>query len=197
MMESEREGCNTWSQPQEALPHRHSPSFLRSQPQSLASAFFTINTLTGHPGAIINNVWWWFIVRIWGHRQWVVLAKKSPKFQQMLITAYTDKSTDENLTSENWELIMNLCDKVQDEGQAGYVVDPSVCWISAKWSYFQSSRRHCFHSQTSRASESQCPTICLISRRVAQQEPRHRNPSRAGIKSLHSRAWEAHHRSSA
>ncbi|KIM38361.1 hypothetical protein M413DRAFT_420484 [Hebeloma cylindrosporum] len=37
----------------------------------------------------------------------------------MLITAYTDKATDENLTSENWELILNLCDKVQDEGQAG------------------------------------------------------------------------------
>lgn len=30
------------------------------------------------------------------------------------------KTTDENLTSENWELILNLCDKVQDEGQAGY-----------------------------------------------------------------------------
>ncbi|KAJ7693157.1 hypothetical protein B0H17DRAFT_881822, partial [Mycena rosella] len=29
------------------------------------------------------------------------------------------KTTDENLTSENWELILNLCDKVQDEGPAG------------------------------------------------------------------------------
>ncbi|ESK87916.1 class e vacuolar protein-sorting machinery protein hse1 [Moniliophthora roreri MCA 2997] len=29
------------------------------------------------------------------------------------------KTTDENLTTENWELILNLCDKVQDEGQAG------------------------------------------------------------------------------
>jgi hypothetical protein len=43
----------------------------------------------------------------------------------MLITACTDKATDENLTSENWELILNLCDKVQDEGQAGYVVTPA------------------------------------------------------------------------
>ncbi|KAH9479893.1 Class E vacuolar protein-sorting machinery protein HSE1 [Psilocybe cubensis] len=37
-------------------------------------------------------------------------------------TEYDDivsKTTDENLTSENWELILNLCDKVQDEGQAG------------------------------------------------------------------------------
>ncbi|KAJ7579176.1 hypothetical protein C8J56DRAFT_796695 [Mycena floridula] len=29
------------------------------------------------------------------------------------------KTTDENLTSENWELILNLCDKVQDEGPDG------------------------------------------------------------------------------
>ncbi|THH32036.1 hypothetical protein EUX98_g2146 [Antrodiella citrinella] len=29
------------------------------------------------------------------------------------------KATDENLTGENWEIILNLCDKVQDEGEAG------------------------------------------------------------------------------
>ncbi|EMD39001.1 hypothetical protein CERSUDRAFT_81790 [Gelatoporia subvermispora B] len=29
------------------------------------------------------------------------------------------KTTDENLTGENWELILNLCDKVQDEGEQG------------------------------------------------------------------------------
>ncbi|PPR04705.1 hypothetical protein CVT24_011827 [Panaeolus cyanescens] len=37
-------------------------------------------------------------------------------------TEYDDivvKTTDENLTSENWELILNLCDKVEDEGQPG------------------------------------------------------------------------------
>ncbi|KAK0461373.1 uncharacterized protein EV420DRAFT_195887 [Desarmillaria tabescens] len=32
------------------------------------------------------------------------------------------KTTDENLTSENWELILNLCDKVQEEGQEGCVI---------------------------------------------------------------------------
>ena len=29
------------------------------------------------------------------------------------------KATDENQTSENWEIILNLCDKVQDEGEQG------------------------------------------------------------------------------
>ncbi|KAI0630726.1 hypothetical protein C8Q77DRAFT_1063507 [Trametes polyzona] len=29
------------------------------------------------------------------------------------------KTTDENLTGENWELILNLCDKVQEEGEQG------------------------------------------------------------------------------
>ncbi|KAI0318377.1 hypothetical protein OF83DRAFT_1056989 [Amylostereum chailletii] len=29
------------------------------------------------------------------------------------------KATDENLTSENWEIILNLCDKVTDEGEQG------------------------------------------------------------------------------
>ncbi|KAH9915662.1 uncharacterized protein B0H18DRAFT_885721 [Fomitopsis serialis] len=29
------------------------------------------------------------------------------------------KTTDENLTNENWELILNLCDKVLDEGEPG------------------------------------------------------------------------------
>ncbi|KAG9008473.1 ESCRT-0 subunit protein hse1 [Tulasnella sp. JGI-2019a] len=29
------------------------------------------------------------------------------------------KTTDENLTGENWELILNLCDKVSDEGENG------------------------------------------------------------------------------
>ena len=36
------------------------------------------------------------------------------------------KATDENLTSENWEIILNLCDKVQDEGEQGYGISPRV-----------------------------------------------------------------------
>ena len=37
-----------------------------------------------------------------------------------------NKATDENLTSENWEIILNLCDKVQDEGEQGYGTSPRV-----------------------------------------------------------------------
>ena len=31
------------------------------------------------------------------------------------------KATDENLTGEDWETVLNLCDKVQDEGEMGFV----------------------------------------------------------------------------
>jgi hypothetical protein len=34
------------------------------------------------------------------------------------------KATDETLTGENWEIILNLCDKVQDEGEQGSVSPP-------------------------------------------------------------------------
>jgi signal transducing adaptor molecule len=42
---------------------------------------------------------------------------------------YADKTTDENLTGENWELILNLCDKVQDEGEQGCVRSLSISFI--------------------------------------------------------------------
>lgn len=42
---------------------------------------------------------------------------------QMRCFLFSAKTTDENLTSENWELILNLCDKVNDEGESGQVFD--------------------------------------------------------------------------
>lgn len=36
-----------------------------------------------------------------------------------LIAVISVKTTDENLTAENWELIITLCDKVVDEGESG------------------------------------------------------------------------------
>lgn len=44
-----------------------------------------------------------------------------PEHRLIASNRCADKTTDENLTSENWELILNLCDKVQDEKQPGYV----------------------------------------------------------------------------
>ncbi|KAF8267789.1 hypothetical protein EI94DRAFT_1661731 [Lactarius quietus] len=46
----------------------------------------------------------------------------SPMFKGAQPNPYDDivvKATDETLTSENWELILNMCDKVQDEGEQG------------------------------------------------------------------------------
>lgn len=34
----------------------------------------------------------------------------------------TAKATDENLASEDWDTNLQICDKVGDEGQNGYVV---------------------------------------------------------------------------
>ncbi len=39
--------------------------------------------------------------------------------RQQSLNPSVAKTTDENLTSENWELILNLCDKVQEEGEQG------------------------------------------------------------------------------
>jgi signal transducing adaptor molecule len=43
-------------------------------------------------------------------------------FKGTVANPYDDvvvKATDETLTSENWQIILNLCDKVQDEGEQG------------------------------------------------------------------------------
>ena len=47
-----------------------------------------------------------------------ITTVQSPELR--LMKGALAKTTDENLTSENWELILNLCDKVQDEGEQGY-----------------------------------------------------------------------------
>lgn len=40
----------------------------------------------------------------------------------IVLMSWAAKTTDENLTSENWEMILNLCDKVVDEGETGQVI---------------------------------------------------------------------------
>ena len=51
-----------------------------------------------------------------------MISSVSDPFFVLLITptAHTAKATDENLTGEDWETVLNLCDKVQDEGEAGF-----------------------------------------------------------------------------
>ena len=78
---------------------------------------------------------------------------KRPKFEPILTTAYSDKATDENLTSENWELILDLCDMVQDEGQGGYVID-LLSALESIPTRCQSSRRRGHNYQTACESKS-------------------------------------------
>lgn len=42
--------------------------------------------------------------------------------QRAIVLIWTDKATDENLTSENWEFILNVCDKVNESPDNGYVL---------------------------------------------------------------------------
>jgi hypothetical protein len=39
----------------------------------------------------------------------------------MKLICATVKATDENLTTENWELILEVCDKVDAKPEEGYV----------------------------------------------------------------------------
>lgn len=119
----------------------------------------------------------------------------------------SDKTTDENLTSENWELILNLCDKVQDEGQTGYASQPLVTPTRAKltlplcaaaahvYLYLQGPQCDCGHPEAPRAPQPERAAVRAVADRVAEQEPGHRNPSRAGVQSVHPGPREAHHRS--
>lgn len=65
------------------------------------------------------------------------------------------KATDETLTGENWEVILNLCDKVQDEGEQGSV---------SRHSLFTDYAAHTFASARN--------VIAAVLKRLA-----HRNPN--------------------
>ena len=44
-------------------------------------------------------------------------------FMILMLIATIAKATDENLTSENWELILDVCDKVNGKPEDGYMTD--------------------------------------------------------------------------
>jgi hypothetical protein len=74
---------------------------------------------------VIDHVQRWPSQSIRRGCQWVrclAISYSTP----LISYSISDKTTDENLTSENWELILNLCDKVQDEGQEGYATWPDL-----------------------------------------------------------------------
>ena len=53
------------------------------------------------------------------HKCHILSSRRLPNPHPFLLEKV--KATDETLTSENWEIILNLCDKVQDEGEQGSV----------------------------------------------------------------------------
>jgi hypothetical protein len=98
------------------------------------------------------------------------------------------KTTDENLTSENWELIINCCDKVQEEGQEGY----AILWliivalsIMLTRAILQGSRCHCGHTQATSTPQSKRPAVRIVFGRVSAEERRNRGKSRDSIEGVH------------
>ena len=106
----------------------------------------------------------------------------------------TAKATDENLTGENWELILNMCDKVQDEGQPGYV-PLSRLTKGRKIKHAQSPLGYCSYSASTGTSQSQRSALCAFISRGPFQEPGHRCSSRDCFSSIYSRTREVDHRS--
>lgn len=109
-----------------------------------------------------------------------------------LLTVIAAKTTDENLTGENWELILNLCDKVQDEGDQGYVAMSNTA--SLILTLFQSSECHRRYLEALDASDIQCSALHAHACRVSHQELRNRSASRDFISRIYSGTRETHYR---
>jgi hypothetical protein len=44
------------------------------------------------------------------------------------VDASVDKATDEAQTSESWDLLLTICDKVDLEGESGFALAFDVAW---------------------------------------------------------------------
>lgn len=110
---------------------------------------------------------------------------------------YPVKATDENMTSENWEVILNLCDKVGDEGESGYLILFLNPTHRPDIPFLQCSQCHRRRHQTPRTPQSERPTLLTFPRRISLQELWNRSQARIGFTRIHSGSREAHHRSGA
>lgn len=101
------------------------------------------------------------------------------------------KTTDENLTSENWELILNLCDKVVEEGDEGCVSGYfAVHFYSCA---LQGSRGHSGSLEAPGASQSQCPALYSLTQRLALQELRNQSQQGTRFPCFHPGSREDRH----
>lgn len=107
---------------------------------------------------------------------------------------YAVKATDENLTSENWEVILNLCDKVQEEGEPGYLLLSLYLTHRPDIPFLQCSQCHRRRHQTPRAPQSKRPTLLTFPRGISLQELWDRSSPRIGFTRIHSGSREARHR---
>jgi hypothetical protein len=107
------------------------------------------------------------------------------------------KATDENQTSENWEVILNLCDKVVDEEQEGSVSSLSCQGSTVPWGQLMTVTlsmltldtqiAQCCGSshQASRAPERQRTAVCSYSSRSTGQELHDRLASGDIVQGIH------------
>ena len=116
-----------------------------------------------------------------------MISSVSDPFFVLLITptAHTAKATDENLTGEDWETVLNLCDKVQDEGEAGFASTDSILLFTSADPLPQCTQHDRSIAQTSCTPLPKCAAVCALPRRVSLEELRDRSPSRACVTRIH------------
>jgi hypothetical protein len=126
------------------------------------------------------------------------VTTKILSWRSYLMLDIAANTTDENLTSENWELVLNCCDKVQDEGQEGYAVPFALYHrviIKPTKSIPQRSQCHFSYTQATSTPQSKRSTLCSISSRISPEKCRNRGKSGNSIQGVHTGSRKNHYRS--